>query len=89
MARILIADDERSIRLVLRKYLQSQGHEVVEAEDGLRAYEILRSSPVDVAFVDIKMPGKSGLEILDEVKDVPIVILTAYGTMDYTVSAME
>ena len=89
MARVLIADDERSIRLVLRKYLQSQGHEVIEAEDGKKALEILRSSPVDVAFVDIKMPGKSGLEILDEVKDVPIVILTAYGTMDYTVSAME
>ena len=89
MARVLIADDERSIRLVLRKYLQSQGHEVIEAEDGKKALEILRSFPVDVAFVDIKMPGKSGLEILDEVKDVPIVILTAYGTMDYTVSAME
>ena len=89
MARILIADDERSIRLVLRKYLQSQGHEVIEAEDGRRALEILKSSPVDVAFVDIKMPGKSGLEILEEVKDVPIVILTAYGTLDYTVSAME
>jgi len=89
MARVLIADDERSIRLVLRKYLQSQGHEVIEAEDGKKALDILRSSPVDVAFVDIKMPGKSGLEILDEVKDVPIVILTAYGTMDYTVSAME
>ena len=89
MARILIADDEKSIRLVLRKYLQSQGHEIVEAENGQKAYEILKSSPVDVAFVDIKMPGKSGLEILDEVKDIPIVILTAYGTMDYTVSAME
>ncbi|TCK05334.1 sigma-54-dependent transcriptional regulator [Phorcysia thermohydrogeniphila] len=89
MARILIADDERSIRLVLRKYLQSQGHEVLEVEDGQRALEILKSSPVDVAFVDIKMPAKSGLEILDEVKEVPIVILTAYGTMDYTVSAME
>ena len=41
MARILIADDERSIRLVLRKYLQSQGHEVMESEDGRWAVEIL------------------------------------------------
>ncbi len=89
MARILVADDERNIRLVLRKFLQSQGHEVVEAEDGLGALKVLREGAVDVAFVDIKMPKKGGLEILDEVEGVPIVILTAFGTMDFTVAAME
>jgi len=89
MAKILIADDEKSIRIVLRKYLTSQGHEVVEASDGREALSILKSGDVDLAFVDIKMPGRTGIEILDEVKDVPIVIVTAYGTMDFTISAME
>ena len=89
MARVLIADDEKSIRVVLRKYLSSLGHEVVEASDGIEAIDVLKERGVDIAFVDIKMPGKTGLEILDEVKNVPIVILTAYGTMDYTVKAME
>ncbi len=89
MARVLIADDEKSIRVVLRKYLSSLGHEVVEASDGIEAIDVLKEKGVDIAFVDIKMPGKTGLEILDEVKNVPIVILTAYGTMDYTVKAME
>ena len=89
MARVLIADDEKSIRVVLRKYLSSLGHEVVEASDGMEAIDVLKEKGVDIAFVDIKMPGKTGLEILDEVKNVPIVILTAYGTMDYTVKAME
>ncbi|MEO2065376.1 MAG: sigma-54 dependent transcriptional regulator, partial [Desulfurobacteriaceae bacterium] len=89
MARILVADDERSIRLVLRKYLQSKGHQVVEAENGQEALSILEKGKVDVAFVDIKMPKLSGLEILERVKEVPIVILTAYGTMDYTVRAIE
>ncbi len=89
MARILVADDEKNIRLILRKFLQSQGHEVVEAENGIEAFGILKEKNIDLAFVDIKMPGKSGLEILGEVKDVPIVILTAYGTMDFTVIAME
>jgi two-component system nitrogen regulation response regulator GlnG len=89
MARVLIADDEKSIRVVLRKYLSSLGHEVVEASDGIEAIDALKEKRVDIAFVDIKMPGKTGLEILDEVKNVPVVILTAYGTMDYTVKAME
>ena len=89
MARVLIADDEKSIRVVLRKYLSSLGHEVVEASNGTEAIDVLKEKGVDIAFVDIKMPGKTGLEILDEVKNVPIVILTAYGTMDYTVKAME
>lgn len=88
MARILIADDEKSIRVVLRKYLNSLGHEVVEASNGLEAVSILKGKKIDVAFLDIKMPEKGGLEVLDEVKDVPIVVLTAYGTMDYTVKAM-
>ena len=89
MARILVADDERSIRLVLRKYLQSRGHEVVEASNGREALEVLKEGGVDFAFLDIKMPGLSGLEVLEKVEGVPIVILTAYGTMDFTVRAIE
>ncbi|MEO2083770.1 MAG: sigma-54 dependent transcriptional regulator, partial [Desulfurobacteriaceae bacterium] len=89
MARILVADDEKSIRVVLKRYLESRGHEVVEASDGIEALRILKEEEIDVAFVDIRMPGKSGLDVLKEVRDVPIVILTAYGTMDYTVKAME
>jgi len=89
MARILVADDEKGIRVVLRRLLQSLGHQVLEAEDGVRALELLRSQPVDVAFVDIKMPKMSGLEVLKRAGSVPVVIVTAYGTMDYTISAME
>ncbi|MEO2068426.1 MAG: sigma-54 dependent transcriptional regulator [Desulfurobacteriaceae bacterium] len=89
MAKILIADDEKSIRVVLRKFLTSLGHKVVEAEDGEKALEILREEKLDLAFVDIRMPKLSGLQILDKVKDVPVVMLTAYGTMDYTVQAIE
>ncbi|WP_456420184.1 sigma-54-dependent transcriptional regulator [Thermovibrio sp.] len=89
MAKILVADDERSIRLVLKKYLQSKGHQVVEAENGEEALSILKEGDVDLAFVDIKMPKLSGLELLERVEGVPVVILTAYGTMDYTVRAIE
>ncbi len=89
MARILVADDERSIRLVLKRYLQSKGHQVVEASNGEEALTVLKEGGVDLAFLDIKMPKLSGLEILERVEGVPVVILTAYGTMDYTVRAIE
>ena len=89
MAKILVADDERSIRLVLKKYLQSKGHTVVEASDGEEALRVLKGGDVELAFLDIKMPKVTGIELLERVKDVPVVILTAYGTMDYTVKAIE
>ncbi|WP_456455877.1 sigma-54-dependent transcriptional regulator [Thermovibrio sp.] len=90
MARILVADDEKSIRLVLKRYLQSKGHQVIEAEDGLKALKVLEEGKVDLAFVDVKMPKLSGIELLSKVKrKIPVVILTAYGTMDITVKAIE
>ncbi len=88
MAKVLIADDEKSIRIVLRKFLESLGHNVVEASNGNEALEMLNKS-IDIAFVDINMPDLSGLEILERVKNVPIIIVTAYGTMDYTVKAVK
>ncbi len=89
MARILVADDEKSIRLVLKKFLISRGYEVLEAENGREALNILKKEPVDLIFLDLKMPGKGGLEVLEKVKNIPVVVLTAYGTMDYTVKAIE
>ncbi len=89
MARILIADDEKSIRIVLKKFLTSRGHEVLEAENGREVLEILKEEPVDLVFLDLKMPKLGGLEVLEKVKEVPVVVLTAYGTMDYTVKAIE
>ncbi|OMH40497.1 sigma-54-dependent transcriptional regulator [Desulfurobacterium indicum] len=89
MARILIADDERNIRLVLKKYLETLGHIVYEAENGNQALEILKTKKPDMAFLDIKMPGISGIELLSYEKNIPKVILTAYGTMDYTIKAID
>jgi len=87
--KILVADDEKSIRTVLKKFLESLGHKVIEAEDGKETLKKLQSEKIDLAFVDIKMPSTSGLEILKEIKNTPIVIITAYGTMDYTIKAMK
>jgi two-component system, NtrC family, nitrogen regulation response regulator GlnG len=94
MTRILVADDEASIRFVLREALSEAGHEVVEAADGNEARERLGAQRFDLALLDIRMPGPSGLELLDEVtargNDGPlVVILTAQNTFENAVEAMK
>jgi len=92
-ARVLVADDEASIRFVLREALEEAGHEVVAVEDGNEAFEALVSGTFQVAFLDIRMPGPSGLELLDRVRalasDTAIVIITAQNTFDNAVEAMK
>ena len=67
-ARVLVADDEPGIRFVLRETLVEAGHEVVEAASGDEALAALASGEFAIAFFDIRMPGPSGLELLDQVK---------------------
>ena len=66
-ARVLVADDETSIRFVLREALEEAGHDVVEFDSGDDAWRALASEAFDVAFLDIRMPGPSGLELLEKV----------------------
>ncbi len=94
MSRILIADDEASIRFVLRESLEDEGHAVVEAVDGDEARECLGREHFDVAFLDVRMPGPSGLELLDEVRarepgGPVVVIMTAQNTFDNAIEAMK
>ena len=92
-ARVLVADDEASIRFVLRESLEDEGCEVVDVEDGERALEQLSSGSFQVAFLDIRMPGLSGLELLDRLRgtgsDVAVVIITAQNTFENAVEAMK
>ena len=92
-ARVLVADDEASIRFVLRETLESAGHEVVEVASGEAALEALAAGRFDLAFFDIRMPGPSGLELLEQVRtlgsDVAVVIVTAQNTFENAVEAMK
>jgi DNA-binding response OmpR family regulator len=71
MPRILVVDDEPDIRQVIRIILQADGHEIVEAEDGLGAYEIARQGGVDLVLLDAMMPGMDGYQLLEKFLELP------------------
>ena len=89
----LVADDEPSIRYVLRETLAELGWDVAEADDGEAALEALASGGHALAFLDIRMPGPSGLELLDRVQslglDTAVVIITAQNSFENAVEAMK
>jgi two-component system nitrogen regulation response regulator GlnG len=92
-ARVLIADDEPSIRFVLRETLESAGHAVTDVANGDDALRLLTEASFDLAFFDIRMPGASGLDLLERARtvgsDVAIVIITAQNTFENAVEAMK
>lgn len=78
--RILIADDEAEIRDVLRLYLEKEGYEIVEAADGLEADRLLKKEEIDLAILDIMMPGLDGYRVLRNIREgnnLPVLILSA------------
>jgi len=91
--RVLVADDDPAIRLVLRHRLEAEGWKVAEAADSQAALDALRGGQFDVALIDIIMPGPGGLEVLStaraEACTTPIVIITAASTMTNAVEALK
>jgi two-component system nitrogen regulation response regulator GlnG len=92
-AKALIADDEESIRFVLRETLEEIGCEVVDVDHGEAALEALASEEFQIAFLDIRMPGLTGLELLDRLRatgsETAVVIITAENTFENAVEAMR
>lgn len=93
MASVLIVDDERSMRDFLKILLEKEGHKVAVAESGKRALDILDNQQVDVIVSDIRMPGMTGIELLEAVKgespDLPVIMITAFASPDDAVLAMK
>ena len=91
--RILIVDDELAIRVSLGDWLRRDGHQVDVAESGRAALDALKTQSFDVLIADVKMPGMSGLELLEQVKKddpaMPVVMMTAYGSIESAVQAMK
>ena len=91
--RILIADDEDSLRWVLEKGFRGAGYQVTAVKDGTAAFAQIESGPFDLILLDVRMPGMDGLTLLKRTRelrpDAQIVIMTAHGTMETAIQAMQ
>ncbi|MCG8422738.1 MAG: response regulator [Proteobacteria bacterium] len=92
-ARILIVDDEQVIRDILSEFLSMEGYVVRSVESGERALTELRLRPYDLVISDLKMPGISGIDLLDRISEERInvlaIIMTGFGTVETAIEAMK
>jgi DNA-binding NtrC family response regulator len=92
-ATILVVDDDERLRLTLALLLRTLGHEVVDAPDVSAAEVLLREREIDLVISDLRMPGGSGMDLLEIVQrldvDTPVILLTAFGTVEGAVHAMQ
>jgi two-component system NtrC family response regulator len=90
---ILIVDDEDAQRSILKGYLEKKGYKIFSASSGTDGVKAVQNNLIDIVLSDFKMPDKTGLEVLEEVKkinpEISFVILTAYGTIEDAVKAMR
>ncbi|GAB3978867.1 sigma-54 dependent transcriptional regulator [Spirosoma terrae] len=93
MAKLIIVDDEKSIREALRDILEYEGYEVDEAKDGEEGLEMISRTTYDVALCDIRMPKIEGLELLQKAQEVSkstqFIMISAYGNVENAVEATK
>ncbi|GAB4282080.1 MAG: sigma-54 dependent transcriptional regulator [Marinilabiliales bacterium] len=93
MTKILVIDDERSIRNTLKEILEYEKFEVTLAEDGVEGIKLVEKNDYDVILCDIKMPKMDGLEVLAKIRkekpEIPVVMISGHGTIETAVEALK
>ena len=93
MTTVLVVDDEKNYLIVLEDLLEDEGYDVYTASSGVEALEIIQAQPVDTVLSDIKMPGMTGIDLLERIRtvdpDLPVILMTAYAEVDQAVEAMK
>ena len=93
MEKILVIDDDQSIRETLTTFLKRQGYQPMAAEDGSKGVELIRIEMPDLVICDYKMPKMTGLEVLEKIKEIDssihFIMITAFDEMQTTVDAMQ
>ena len=93
MTKILLVDDEESIRNMMRMTLELDGYTVWTAADGPAALEIFQKELPDVVLLDVRMPGMSGIEVLSRIKEFnpesEVIIISGHGDMDMAVECLR
>ncbi|HEY0351764.1 MAG TPA: sigma-54 dependent transcriptional regulator [Gemmatimonadales bacterium] len=90
---VLIVDDERTLARAVKAFLAEAGYEAEVAGDGEKALELLPRLRPDVVFADVRLPGMSGIDLLRRIREfdpaIPVIIMTAYGTIEGAVEAVK
>ena len=93
METILIVDDEKNYLVVLEALLSPEGYEIMTSDKAQEALRLIQECDIDLVLTDMKMPGMTGMELLEEAKkikpEVPVIMMTAYGTIEMAVEAMK
>ncbi|MGL5683439.1 MAG: sigma-54-dependent transcriptional regulator [Marinifilaceae bacterium] len=93
MTKVLVIDDERSIRNSMKDILQFENYDVILAENGMEGIVAVKNDKPDVVFCDIKMPKMEGIEVLERIKefspDTPVVMISGHGTIDTAIEAIK
>lgn len=93
MYKVLIVDDEQSVRYSFKKLLGASNYELIEASNAETALVAFNSEKPNLVILDIEMPGKDGIQVLKELKEIspatPVIIITAYGSGDRVIKAMK
>jgi two-component system response regulator AtoC len=93
MPRVLVVDDDRTIRKNLVRLLQAEHFETLEAAEGDTALKLVREEAPDAVLLDLKMPGRDGLAVLEELGsklgDLPVIVVTAFGGSSAAIEAMR
>ena len=91
-SRILVVDDEPSVTDALQMILGDLGHRVDSVKIVGEATALLKGSPYDVVFTDLRLPDASGIDLLDHIKtdnpDTQVIVMTAHGSLDVTIEAI-
>lgn len=93
IGRILVVDDEKGMRDLLRKVLSKEGYEVISAEDGEEGLNLIKENSFDIVIADLDMPVMNGIEMIKRAKDfdpnITIIIITAYASIESAVEALK
>ncbi len=91
--RVLVCDDEENIRNLMKRFLAMEGIDADTAENGLSAERLLRESPYDAMLIDLRMPGKSGLDVIRWMREegfrIPVIMISAHGDITDAVTALK
>ena len=93
MRRVLVVDDEENLRHMLQTLLKREGYEPVGVPSVDSALREIENLAYDIIITDLRMPGRSGMELVDEVRrrnlDATVVVMTAFGSKDVAIEAMK